>query len=244
MKHATLLRIPSERGQASWLALAALAVIVAAGAWLYDFGKLNGVDELATTRIAKRDLLAELKSVDSERKDLQQQLAIQTRSEQIDQAAKIEVRGEMGALQSEILTLRKELALYRGIFSPKDVTPGLRVQKFQLVSVDPPGRFHFDLTLTQVIKNDRRAQGKVEIEILGDESGHTALLIFKEVGESSQALKFGFRYFQHLSGEIRLPNEFHPRAARVKAITQGKYQPDSIEKEFDWPVAAAGKAGE
>ncbi|MEE9493107.1 MAG: DUF6776 family protein [Gammaproteobacteria bacterium] len=226
-----------QAGNTSWLFMVATAALIAFSAWLYDFGKLNGVDELADTREEKRELQQKLKFIDSERKTVQQKLAVYERSEQIDVEAKQNVRQEMATLQSEILDLRKEIELYRGIFSPKDNTPGLRVQNLEIEQADLPNRYHFVLTLTQVIKNSRKISGTVHLEVLGDEDGHSALLIFRELGQGEKkSLKFGFRYFQHVNGEIRLPRHFQPRLIRVKVKLSGK-KSKVIEREYVWPVA-------
>ena len=62
-------------------------------------------------------------------------------------------------MQDELLELRKELDFYRGIVSPGDREPGLRIQRFQLEPDTETGRVFYSLTLTQVILEREKQQG-------------------------------------------------------------------------------------
>jgi hypothetical protein len=96
--------------------------------------------------------------------------------------------------------------------------------------------FLFDLTLTQVKRRGRSAQGVVGLEVLGEDNGNKAVLVFNTLADNGKKpLKFKFRYFQNFQGEIRLPKEFKPRRISVKLTPQGKKRPPAIEKEFAWP---------
>ncbi len=223
-------------GRNGWLALLPVVVLIGYSTWLYDYGKRNASQELVDLRQAHKTLQGKFSGLKEEKRSLAKKSAIHERSSQVDRQANLGVRNEVVALQDELLDVRKELELYRGIISPGDVKPGLRVQRLDIESGDQDGLFLFDLTLTQVKRSGRSAQGIVGLEVIGEDEGLTAILVFEKLADNgNKPLKFKFRYFQHFQGEIRLPKEFKPRRISVKITPQGKKQPSAVEKEFDWP---------
>lgn len=223
-------------GRNVWLTLLPIAILLGYSTWLYDYGKRNASAELVELRQAHKLLQAKFADLKKEKQSLARRSAILERSSQVDRQANLGVRNDVVALQDELLDVRKELELYRGIISPGDVKPGLRVQRLDIQSGEQDGLFLFDLTLTQVKRNGRSAQGVVGLEVLGDDNGHSAILVFEKLADNGKKpLKFKFRYFQHFQGEIRLPQEFKPRRISVKITPQGKKRPPAVKKEFDWP---------
>lgn len=224
--------------------LVALPIIILLGysVWLYDYGKRNASRELVELRQTHKSLQEKFAELKKENQALAKQSAILERSSQVDRQANLGVRKEVVALQDELLDVRKELELYRGIISPGDVKPGLRVQRLEIEAGDKEGLFLFDLTLTQVKRRGRSARGVVGLEVVGEDDGQTAILVFDKLGgNGKKALKFKFRYFQHFRGEIHLPKEFKPRRIIVKITPQGKKRPPAVEKEFSWPFRQAGQ---
>ncbi|MEE9422387.1 MAG: DUF6776 family protein [Gammaproteobacteria bacterium] len=226
----------SQLGRSGWLILIPITILGAYSAWLYDYGKRNASGELVKLRQTHKTLDDKFSELKKEKKSFVEQTAILERSSQIDRQANLGVREEVVALQDELHDVRKELELYRGIISPGDVKPGLRVQRLDIEAAEKEGLFLFDLTLTQVKRRGRSARGVVGLEVLGEDNGNKAVLVFNTLGDDGKnPLKFKFRYFQHFQGEIRLPKEFKPRRISVKLTPQGKKRPPAIEKEFAWP---------
>jgi hypothetical protein len=204
--------------------------------WLFDFGKRSASDELVELRQAHKALQDKFDGLKKEKQKFAEQSAILERSSQIDRQANLGVRNEVVQLQDELHEVRKELELYRGIISPGDVKPGLRVQRLDIEKADQENLFMFDLTLTQVKRKGKIAKGIITLEVLGEDNGNNAIIVFNKLADNGEKqLEFGFRYFQHFRGEIRLPAEFKPRRISVKLATRGKNQPSSMEKEFEWP---------
>ena len=53
--------------------------------------------------------------------------------------------------------------------------------------------------------------------------------------EKTDAVKFRFRYFQNINGEMILPEGFQPREVMVVAQSSGR-NAQRLEKTFDWPL--------
>ena len=169
--------------------------------------------------------------------ELHEQIAVLKRSSEIDRRATREVRNEYAGLREQVVELRKQLAFYQGIVSPGKAKAGLNIQRFHLEPAGQEGRFFYRLTLTQVTHNERYVRGVVEMEIEGTENGGPKRLKFDRLAAGHRkALKFRFRYFQDLEGEIRLPAQFEPEKVHIVLKTSGKGQPPGIEKTMDWPI--------
>ena len=221
-----------------WLAISVGALLLAVGAYLlFQLGKQQAGAELEHLQRQRSALEQQLERQQGELMALPEQLAVLQRASEIDRQASLEVRNDFARLQGELLGLRKELDFYRGIVSPGAVEPGLRIQSFHLEPASQDGAFLYDLTLTQVKRNDRFVSGVIEMEVEGVEDGKTRLLPFAKLVEGDgKALKFRFRYFQRFAGRIQLPDRFQPRRVTIRLSPRGKGQPPGVEKTMEWPA--------
>ena len=226
---------------AGYLKLATVAVIVGLAAmlawWLYDLGKLQGATELASLR-AEYGLLADQnEQVIEVNSSLREQVAILDRSSQIDRQATQAVQDELGVLQEELHAARDEIEFYRGIVSPGDGKPGLRIHRFTLSTGIQPNDFGYDLVLTQLKNNDRYVTGRVGLTISGRRNGESVELDLTAITESGVGhLDFRFRYFQRLTGVISLPDDFRAEEVTLSVQTTGKNAPEPLLEILDWQV--------
>jgi hypothetical protein len=217
--------------------LLSLAVLGYAAWWLYDLGKVHGVAELELLRHEHARLEDAHEIQLNECESLRERVAILDRSSSIDRKAAQDVQDELGTLQSELQSVREEVEFYRGIVSPGDVKPGLRLHRFELVNGSHPGQFHYDLVLTQLKRNNRNVKGVVEWEILGEVDGEQKKLDLTAVTDDHVGkLDFSFRYYQHLRGVVTLPEGFRAQEVRLSVRATGKNAQGSVEQVFAWPV--------
>jgi len=217
------------------LMLGAVA-LVAAGWWLYDLGKLHGTDDLRTLRTRHGVLEKRHAKVLGENRELREKAAILRRSSQIDRQAALDVKADLATLEEELQAAREEIEFYRGIVSPGDVKPGLRIHRFRLVAGAVAGEYRYDLVLTQLKHNDRHVSGAVEWQIVGTLDGDPGELGLAGVTRPAvQQLKFRFRYFQDLAGSIYLPEGFEARKVVLRIKPEGKGSPQPVEQEYEWP---------
>jgi len=220
--------------RALWL-LAAL-LMLAGGYTLFDYGRyLAGYDSDEASRV-KQELLQVKKRLEGEIDVLRQEKALLQRARQIERQAYDDLDGTIKNLQSEILELKEELAFYRGIVSPREASTGLQLQKFSFEPHGPDGRFRYRVVLTQVLGNDRLASGRVQLQLEGIQEGESKSLTLKDVTENSvNELRYRFKYFQKLEGDIRLPENFNLLRATLRILPRGSER-NSIEKTIDWSI--------
>lgn len=221
-----------------WFATATGAVLLLGAAYfLFDRGRLSAGTELVQLREQRKEQEQRIRDQQQEIFSMREQIAVLQRSSEIDRLASLNVRNEFAGLQEELSRTRKELQFYRGIVSPGDVKPGLRVQEINIEPAAEANSFLYSLTLTQVKRNDRYVSGVIDIDVEGMEDGKVKVLPFSALmAGDSKALNYRFRYFQHFDGVIRIPAGFAPRRIMVRVVPQGKGQPPAIEESLEWPV--------
>lgn len=209
-------------------------LLLVGGYTLFDYGRfLAGFDSDEAGRV-RQELLKTKKQLEGEIDTLRQEKALLERARQIERQAYDELDATLKVLQAEILELKEELAFYRGIVSPREASTGLQLQKFSLEPNGPGRSYHFKVVLTQVLKNDSLASGRVQLQFDGIDSGGPRSLSLREVTENSvKELNYRFKYFQNLEGDIELPEAFTLLRATVKILPRG-YENDSIERTIDW----------
>jgi hypothetical protein len=193
-----------------WLALGMLVLLALLGATVaFNFGKQFAGDELVRLKLQRDQLEAQIENLEQHNGELREREAVLGRSSEIDRLASLEVRNSYAALQGELLELRKELEFYRGIVSPGTTASGLHIQRFELVPGSEANHFDYSLTLTQVKRNDRYARGAIKIEVNGVQDGKRVKLPMSALAAKGAAsLNYKFRYFQHFSGELVVPEDF------------------------------------
>ena len=87
--------------------IAALGMALLAAWWLYDLGKLRGVDELAALRTEHAMLEKRHERLLEDSSALREQVAILDRSSQIDRQAALDVKNDLGRLEEDLQAARE-----------------------------------------------------------------------------------------------------------------------------------------
>ena len=79
-------------------------------------------------------------------------------------------------------------------------------------------------------------QGGVKIEIGGIEGQQEKVFKLSELDSTKkESIRFRFKYFQSIEGELSLPKDFRPREITILAESTGRNK-QRLEKKFDWQV--------
>lgn len=221
----------------SRLVAALLLVVVALLAWaLFEYGRFSAGYDSIKAREEHQALQKLTDKLQDQISTLREENAVLERDAQIKHKAYDELDTTLKVLQGEILELKEELAFYRGIVSPRDAARGLHLQRFKVEPNGKPRGFRYKVILTQVLKEDRTARGRLLLDIEGLQSNETKVLGLQDVTEKRiKELEFNFRYFQNMEGDIQLPQGFKPQRVTIKLIPRNRSSQDAVEKTFDWP---------
>lgn len=230
--------VKSHQHRKRQIALALLLVTALLAIWLaYEYGrKQAGFDSMAAAR-EQEALQRAIQTLEGKNEALSTRIAVLQQASEVDRHAYSEVEQTLKTLQDEILEMREEVKFYRGIVGPADVNSGLQVQSFMVRQNDQENGYHFRLIMVQYGRQTRAMRGVVRMTLVGIQEGVQKSLILSELGDQKRTqMKFRFKYFQELNGDIVLPEGFVPIQVVLNIVPQGKGAKSS-EKTFNWSDA-------
>ena len=213
-------------------------LVLIAGYLVFEYGRISaGYDTLDAANV-RGELKAQIDTLNGEIEELKQEVALQETHRDIEREAYKEVETSLIALQAKIVEQQDAIAFYRGIVSPADGRPGLRVQDFKLTRGGEEREFNLRLVLVQAMKHDRKVSGNVALSVEGNEDGEAKSYALTELlpDGADQAWPFSFRYFQDFDRQIVLPDGFTPERVRVEVRSKTR-SISSIEESFAWATS-------
>ena len=185
--------------------------------------------------VEERDnLLLELRRVRGRETGFRQSVANLERGRAIDSQAQQDVQATIRGLEQDASQLKADVTFYKNILAPADNTKGLQIQKMEISATSDSNRYAYKIVLTQVANNKRYVNGVVAVNFIGSIDGKKEILPLRDISEVKElGVKFKFRYFQDIAGELTIPKNFTPEKIQVVAQASGK-KSTRVEHTFDW----------
>lgn len=205
-----------------------------------------GYNKVISDRIANALLSRDL--------DVAQTRVIQLEGELIDARLNTDVQREASNALREEMTqehertarLQEEMTFYKGLMSPNSLAKGLQVAELELAPSVDDGIYSYKLLLTQVALRRSFIAGEVRVDIIGGfgeanapeadfdraDKPESVLSLTELTDLKTYPLRFRFRYFQDIAGQITLPKGFVPTRVLITANQNGK---ESLQVTFPWP---------
>jgi hypothetical protein len=205
---------------------------------VFEYGRISAGYDVADARNERAAFEEHIHALDEQIAELKQQVAVLETHREIDREAYKEVEGSLISLQAKIQEQRDAIAFYRGIVSPADGKPGLRVQDLKLTRGDEEREFNLRLVLVQAMKHDRKVSGDVAVSVEGSEGGEAKTYALTELlpADAESAWPFSFRYFQDFDRQLVLPDGFTPERIRVEVRSRTR-SISSIEESYAWAMS-------
>ena len=218
------------------LILLLLGIGVMAAALAYHYGRDDGL-ALKMEVVRERDeMRGQLNSSAILVSAMRQEIADLKLGSQVDHRATEEVRLSIEKLQNNIAGLEEEIRFYKGVMLPNVEDQGLRIERLAVSPANDPSKLRFRLVLTQVVEKHQFIQGTVEVSLVGTQDAMEKSLKLDEISDiKTNVIRFRFRYFQNIDGEITLPDAFVPREFVVSAKSSGR-NPRQLNRKFEWLV--------
>ncbi len=212
-------------------------VTITAFSWLtYQYGLREGLEtkiEVVNERDEIKEQLAQSAQLV---RQLRQDVAELKLGGQVDFRANEEVRLTVEQLQDQIAELNEEIRFYKGVMLPNVGDKGLRIERLDMKASNDPNKYNFSLLLTQVVEKHEYVQGGVEINLLGQQgSGEKKLSLDELSADNQESIRFRFRYFQNIDGELTVPDGFEPQQIMIVARLSGR-NAQLLERKFDWQI--------
>lgn len=201
----------------------------------YAGGVAHGRSGATSTDASNEELKRKVATLEADYRDAQQQLANLERGKIIDSQAQNQARKIIVDLETRISGLKSDLTFYKNIMAPSQASKGLQVDRFSLFSDQQPDMFGFKLVLTQVGNNKSYISGVVAVNVIGTRGDEKEVIALRDLSDEIENLgvRFRFRYFQDVEGELALPKGFEPLEVQVVAQAEGD-KTSQAERTFNW----------
>ncbi len=153
----------------------------------------------------------------AEADQLRAQLAeVQTRSA-IDAQATRELTEALAEARGIIEERERELAFYKEVLAPEELSRGPRLRQPVFSATDQPGVWRYQLVVQQGGKTSRGYRGDMDVNFMGFLAGEMTTIRLSELDPTLRGapVSLNFRYFQRAEGELEFPLGFSPDRVEV-----------------------------
>ncbi|MCC1497860.1 DUF6776 family protein [Alcanivorax sp. 1008] len=208
-----------------------ILVIIAA----FIAGQITARENTSRLERDRSRLTDQVRVLDSALQSARNELALHRTGTEVSQQAQEQVRSEIRDLRGQLAELEEAVAFYKNVMAPGSVEQGLRIEKFDLAPAATAGEFAFRLVLTQVGDNRNNVAGDVLLKLSGMQAEEQVQLSGSDILVEGSETRFRFRYFQELTGRLRLPEGLQPEQITVEAIN-GARRNQKTEKTYMWQL--------
>ena len=186
----------------------------------------------------RHDSAAHIDDLEDEIIALKEQITLLETHRDIKSEAYRDVEASLTELQTKIQEQRDAIGFYRGIVSPADGKPGLRVQDLRLTRGKAEREYNIRLVLVQAKQHDRKVSGDVNLSIAGDQNGVEKTYTYAQLLPDKTQKKwiFSFRYFQDFERLVVLPDGFTPERVNIEVRSRTR-SIASIKESFSWSTS-------
>ena len=186
--------------------------------------------------IEERDQLQEqVIEANQETRGFRQRVGALEKGGEVDRQAAEGIRQTVKSLKAQVSTLEEEVSFYKGIMAPSGQDKGLRISKIDIQALDQDDKFRYSIMMTQVADNSSYIKGVAAVNFVGIEAGKRKIIPLRELDDQVNELgvKFSFRYFQEIAGEVRLPANFKVEQVQVVLQSSGS-KAQRVEETIEW----------
>lgn len=211
-------------------------------AGLYVWCKLTMTPDYYRTQSELVQARTEIDKNHGEIEALRIDVARLERADQVAGQARKVLDASLAESRAQLASLRGELSFYEKIVSGGADQAGLAINALHLAPTENPRLFRFVITLSQNLKKDRIAQGKLKLAVSGVQGKELKRLDYAALAGGADAgdLAFEFKYFQRIEGTMMLPEDFAPDQVRIEA--DGDNGSGRVSREFAWGDGLAASA--
>lgn len=218
-----------------WRGFFFLLFTLAVAAGCFFAGQYASLNEVRALSAERTQLQAQIIAADQEIRTFRQRVGVLEKGGEVDREAAEGIRQTVKELKLQIATLEEEVSFYKGIMAPSGQDKGLRISKINIQPLDQANKFRYSIMMTQVADNKSYIKGLAAINFVGLDAGKRKIMPLRELDGKINDLgvKFSFRYFQEVSGEITLPANFKVEQVQVVLQSSGN-KAQRVEETIEW----------
>ncbi|EED34451.1 conserved hypothetical protein [Luminiphilus syltensis NOR5-1B] len=151
------------------------------------------------------------------------------------------LREDLAERNIALSELEREVAFYREVMAPEELAGGVILRPPRVRQAATPGEWDYQFVVQQGRQGSGPRRGELRVTFWGVEQGLPKLYTLSELddGAVDGGVALSFRYFQRLSGTLRLPPGFEPEGIELQAALR---QPSTevVEARFEWKDVVFG----
>lgn len=166
---------------------------------------------------------------------LRDELAQAETSAVIDAQATRELTESLAEARGIIEERERELAFYKEVLAPEELSRGPRLRQPVFSATDQPGVWRYQLVVQQGGKTSSGYRGDMDVSFMGFLAGEITTLRLSELDQRLKGtpITLNFRYFQRAEGEIEFPLGFSPDQVEV-VVDISKPALEDIRTGYIW----------
>ncbi len=207
--------------------------VVAAGCFFG--GQFASLEELSALGEERDQLQEQIIASDKEIRSFRQRVGVLEKGGEVDRQAAEGIRQTVKELKIQVATLEEEVSFYKGIMAPSGQDKGLRISKIDIQPLEKTSMYRYSIMMTQVADNTSYIKGLAAVNFVGIEAGKRKIIPLRELDEKVNELgvKFSFRYFQEVAGEVAMPANFKVEQVQVVLQSTGS-KAQRVEETIEW----------
>lgn len=230
MQYKVVRHAPRKTVKQGLLVVAAMLAFLLTG---FVSGQWFGKEAVFQNSALSQQLFAANNANDELQKDLVAAELSANVQEQVAQG----LQAQLTELLSENAELKDAVSFYRDLMDVDGSGKGLRIADFALFATKTPLVYQFSVLVTQTAENRKYVGGEVIVKFIGVQDDNRQSVVFsKDNALVGFPLKYRFRYFQDLVGQLRLPEGFSPERVSIEVRQQGN---TPITADFEWAIEQA-----
>ncbi len=172
-----------------------------------------------------RSASAEVSAMNAQVDELRQQRADLEVASQLDKEAIQQLRNRLVDWRESNEQLEAQTQFYMSLMNPASDNAGIFIESIEIQSASTPGQYDYDVLVAQRTLDHQRVIGRLMLSVEGTRDGQSVIMLATDLGQESDGQTLGFRYFQHLTGRLTLPDDFEPESLRARVILTGSTVP-------------------
>ena len=218
-----------------WRGFYFLLFTAAVAAGCFFGGQYASLNELRALDAERDQLQEQIMAADQEIRTFSQRVGVLEKGGEVDREAAEGIRQTVKELKIQIATLEEEVSFYKGIMAPSGQDKGLRISKISIQPLDQASKYRYSIMMTQVADNTSYIKGLAAVNFVGLENGKRKIIPLRELDEQINDLgvKFSFRYFQEVAGEVVMPANFKVEQVQVVLQSSGN-KAQRVEETIEW----------
>lgn len=166
--------------------------------------------------------------------EVEQKAANAEMASEIDRNSMEQLRQEILQSEEQIQLLDQQISFYQSLMDPSPQQRGVYLESLDIKPATSEGEYQYNIIVAQRSSNHQRVSGYLNLQLIGaNESELSQTISLAELTENQDTLRLGFKFFQQLDGNIRLPEGFIPAKVRVVIQINGDNAP-SVDETYEW----------